>query len=239
MKIISATKIVLFLSSSVLTSSLAFPALSTTDINIKQQEAHPDNVEQFLDLMNKKSTILASSDSRLRNTQEICAPVEVFEYSSLSEEVKKEIEEVFNPFLFDFESVLGDIADDDIDLIPLLEKPAESSTMSLDFSKMPSFMKLYEEKCSAANGDVYTMSLECLDSLFAWKDFPMCFKDCPNGLTDNIEAATEEAIMKDVDFECEVTFAKKDTSAKSAASVVGGLKVAAGAGGAFLTMLVL
>ena len=187
--------------------------------------------------MNKKSILAFSGSQSLRNTQqEMCAPVAPFEYSSLSEEVKKEIEDVFNPSLYDFETTIGDIADDDIDLTPLIEKPFESSTLSLDFSKMPSFMKLYEEKCSAANGDVYTMSLDCLDS-FAWKDFPMCVEECPNELNDDIKAVMEA--MNTQDGGCEVTFAKKDTSAKSAASVVGGLKVAAGAAGAFLTTFVL
>ena len=99
MKIISATTKIL-LSSSVLTLSLAFSASSNTDSTIKQQEAHPDNVKQFLDLMNKKSSILAFSGSQfLRRTQEMCAPVAPFEYSSLSEEVKKEIEDVIHPSL--------------------------------------------------------------------------------------------------------------------------------------------
>ena len=108
---------------------------------------------------------------------------------------------------------------------------------TLDFSKVPSFVKLYEEKCRGANGDVYTTSLECDN--FAFKDFPRCVENCPNlnGFTDYIDKLADMESWNTLG--CEWTVAKKDTSAKSAASVVGGLKVVAGAAGAFLTMFVL
>lgn len=158
-----------------------------------------DKIDQFHHLFShvpfSKRSLQVSTITSTEEKQE-CHHVGSFNYSSLSESVQKEIEKNFNSIATDFETLVGNIEDDDINLLTtdeFLDMNGGVVTyeyLSADFSKMPLFMKLYQEKCNGVNGNMHVVDVECprptyIVPKFLTK-FPMCVKNCTN--VDDVEA---------------------------------------------------
>lgn len=165
--------------------------------------------DDFFGLLSK-ATIKASSNLQHRNIQE-CAPV-TLSYSSLEEDVIKEIKDNFNPTPWGFEEFMGEIEDDVANLDGTY---SSTDSFTLDFIEMPAFMQHFEEKCSAESGEVYVMTLDCkimMDIDMLINKFPLCLSDCPDHLADDLEDLLEDSFISAPQTDCNIYFDKDTTS---------------------------